>query len=57
MPDLTAKQKNAEKQRRFRLRQREAGRHEVRGIYATPDERAKIKAYAKRLIQAIKPLS
>ncbi len=49
MVTSTDKQKNAEKQRRFRLRQSEAGRHEVRGIYATPEQEAKIKAYAKKL--------
>ncbi|MCP4366348.1 MAG: hypothetical protein GY800_13775 [Planctomycetes bacterium] len=51
MPDLTDKEKNAEKQRRFRLRQSEAGRHEVRGIYATPEQEEKIKAFARSIKQ------
>ncbi len=49
MSELTPAQKNAEKQRRYRLRQKEAGRHEVRGIYATNEDEAKIKEFSRKL--------
>jgi hypothetical protein len=44
---------SAELQRAYRLRQREAGRSEVRGIYVPPDLHARIKQYAARLLRAI----
>ena len=37
------------RQANFRARQAAAGKTEVRGIYATPDNAAKIKRYAARL--------
>ncbi len=45
------REKNREKQRRFRLRQKEAGRHEVRGVFATPEQEEKIKQYARSIKQ------
>lgn len=39
----------AERNKRFRQRQREQGRSEVRGIYAPIELHDRIKAYAKRI--------
>ena len=38
------------RQAEYRARQAAAGKSEVRGIYATPDNAAKIKRYAARLM-------
>lgn len=38
-----------ERQDDFRARHAEAGRKEVRGIYATPENAVKIKAYANSI--------
>ena len=46
---LTDKEKNRLKQQIFRERKAREGKHEVRGIYATPDEEKKIKDYAKKI--------
>ena len=42
-------QSNKEKQQRLRDRRAEAGLTEVRGIYASEEDHAKIKAYAKKI--------
>lgn len=39
----------ADRQRELRARRLSEGLTEVRGIYAKPDDHAKIKAYAKKL--------
>lgn len=46
---------NAERQDRLRKAHDAAGRKEVRGIYATPENAAKIKRYAARLKRRITP--
>lgn len=45
MTDKTTK----DRQRKYRERQAKEGRSEVRGIYARPENHAKIKQYAKKL--------
>lgn len=40
---------NAERQAAYRARQAEAGKTEVRGIFATPENAEKIRRYAGRL--------
>jgi hypothetical protein len=47
----TAPKSNAELQRAFRARQREAGNAEVRGLFAPPALHARIKRYALKLLR------
>ena len=49
---MTAKT-NAQKQADLRARRLAEGMTEVRGIYAKPEDHAKIKAYAKKLAKPL----
>ena len=44
-----APKSTVERQAAFRARKTEAGKAEVRGIYATPEQAEKVKKYAERI--------